>query len=558
MVHRAPRSRNLTLHRLWRTPADPAGLIDALDQEQLNLLEQFEFTAVTVGGAAGLWVQGSYRTRDGESAEWCAAASRTTGQAVHFVDARSAGLLLLIIDGRSYAIGYGQGFRLLSSDEKDRRFGLEFAIRALDPKHVSKLMRRRPGHRGRTEVTRMPEGSPIWAFDVTDAYADLVGSASGKSESFQLTHTKADKPVPVDGGVGLHIRLATDPIEMVADIRTIAEVLARERQPELEFADRVRPLYDKTLLAQLEADFEALLSSTPDEVRHRLSSVVPTELAELVDDVRTFKVTLGGGTRTTTEIAVENLLNRASILQAGTRVRAFREGRITAFQDDGASYSVGDARAIDWLEAVLPVDDQHFALVDGQWYEIDAGYQVRLQEHVEELLAVHSDLVLPDWRPHHTEGQYNDAAGLDPDLGLVCLDRKGVRDEFHRRWGFEACDLLGPDNELIHVKKASGSSPLSHLFMQACVAVQGLEGSSTARTRFRELVRKHGRGRELAEGFEPTKVVFGILLKAGEEVTSKTLFPFAQAALVQASRFLHSARIDVEVRAIHLADVRSD
>ncbi|WP_432874810.1 TIGR04141 family sporadically distributed protein [Kribbella sp. CA-245084] len=558
MVTRTPRARKVTLHRLWRTPVEAAALIDVLDQEQLDALENLDLDAVTVAGAPGLWVEGSFRTTDGESAEWCVAASRTTGRQVHFVDSRSAGLLLLMVDGRTYAIGYGQGHRLLSSDEKDRRFGLEFAIRALDPKQVSKVMRRRPGARGRTEVTRIPSGSTIWAFDVSDAHADLVGGAGGKSEGFQLTHTRPEQSVPVDGGVGLQIRLATDPAELVADIRTIATVLSRERKAELEFADRMRPLQDTDLLARLDAGLEEMLSSNLDEVEHRLSSVVPTDLADQIDDVRAFKVRLGGTSRIATEITVENLLGRAHILKPGTRLQAFREGRISAYTDDGCSYQIGSAKAIEWLEGIATLGDHHFALVDGHWYEIDTEYQVRLRHAVRELLHVRSDLELPAWRKGESEGDYNDNAALDPDLGLVCLDRKGVRDEFHTRWGFEACDLLGPDNELIHIKKASGSSPLSHLFMQACVAIQGLEGSPEARARFRELVHKHGRGRELPEDFRPAKIVFGILLKSGEQITPETLFPFAQVALVQAVRLLQSARIEVEVRSIHLTDLDPD
>jgi uncharacterized protein (TIGR04141 family) len=553
VVTRTPRARQLTLHRLWRTPDDPAALVDVLDQEQLDALEDFDVDAVTVAGSSGLWVEGSFRTSGGESAEWCVAASRTTGRLVHFVDSRSAGLLLLIVDKRTYAIGYGQGHRLLSGDEKDRRFGLEFAIRALDPKQVSKLMRRRLGARGRTEVTRMPSGSSIWAFEVSDAYADLVGGAGGKSESLQLTHTRPDRPVPVDGGVGLRIRLATDPAELVADIRTIAQVLDRERIADLEFADRMRPLQDTDTVARLDDDLEVMLSSNADEVGHRLSSVVPMELADTIDDVRAFKVRLNGASRRETEVTAENLLNRAHILRAGTRLQAFREGRISAYADDGCNHLLGGTKAIEWLEAVTTIDDRHFALVDGHWYEIDTDYQERLRRAVGELLAVRSDLVLPDWRAGQSERTYNENAALDPDLDLVCLDRKGVQDEFHTHWGFEACDLLGPGNELIHVKKASGSSPLSHLFMQACVAIQGLEGSPQARTRFRELVQQHGRGRELPSDFKPSKIVFGILLKAGEEITPRTLFPFSQVALVQAARLLQSARIEVEVRSIHLA-----
>src|SRR4051794_20652108 len=129
VVTRIPRARQVTLQRLWRTPDDSAALVDVLDQEQFDALEDFDVDAVAVAGSPGLWVEGSFRTTDGESAEWCSAASRTTGRQVHFVDSRSAGLLLLIVDKRTYAIGYGQGHRLLAGDEKDRRFGLEFAIR---------------------------------------------------------------------------------------------------------------------------------------------------------------------------------------------------------------------------------------------------------------------------------------------------------------------------------------------------------------------------------------------------------------------------------------------
>lgn len=83
---------------------------------------------------------------------------------MHFADRHSAGLLQLIVDDAAYAIAYGQGYRVLPGEIKDHRFGLEFAIRALDLTHVHKLMRRRPGagsllpqpspHRGRRTAPR--------------------------------------------------------------------------------------------------------------------------------------------------------------------------------------------------------------------------------------------------------------------------------------------------------------------------------------------------------------------------------------------------------------------
>jgi hypothetical protein len=215
---KVPRTRVVTLHRLWRTPADRDGLFDVLDLEQLDGLDNLDLSAVNLASHPGLWVEGTFRTR---------------------------------------------------------RFGLEFATRALDPKQIHKLLRRRPASRGRTEVTLMPSGPPIWAFDVADTYAHLVGRASGKSETIQLTHSNPQRPTPIDGGVGLQIRLATDPADLVADIQTIAGVLDLERRSELEFIDRIRPVQDDALLIALEPQLEAMLGASSTRSGTRSAALCP-------------------------------------------------------------------------------------------------------------------------------------------------------------------------------------------------------------------------------------------------------------------------------------------
>lgn len=47
--------------------------------------------------------------------------------------------------------------------------------------------------------------------------------------------------------------------------------------------------------------------------------------------------------------------------------------------------------------------------------------------------------------------------------------------------------------------------------------------------------------------FIPTKVVFAILLKKGDQIAASTLFPFPQVTLAHTSRILQSHQIDVEV-----------
>lgn len=128
-----------------------------------------------------------------------------------------------------------------------------------------------------------------------------------------------------------------------------------------------------------------------------------------------------------------------------------------------------------------------------------------------------------------------------------------MRDPLGARSALEICDLLGPDNELIHVKRAAGSAPLSHLFSQGLVSAQSLVTSPMVRERFVETVKGLPRGRVLPTDFKPTKVVYAILLENGKDLTPETLFPFSQATLAHAARILGMYGIVVEVIGIPAA-----
>ena len=122
-----------------------------------------------------------------------------------------------------------------------------------------------------------------------------------------------------------------------------------------------------------------------------------------------------------------------------------------------------------------------------------------------------------------------------------------MRSPLGARSSVEACDLLGPANELIHVKRASGSAPLSHLFFQGLISAETLKASATARDQFAAAVAALHRGRVLPKDFTPRKVVYAILLENGNQVSADTLFPFSQATLAHAARTLRMYDMSVEV-----------
>lgn len=164
------------------------------------------------------------------------------------------------------------------------------------------------------------------------------------------------------------------------------------------------------------------------------------------------------------------------------------------------------------------------------------------------LFTAEPPLDLPAWntKADRTEYDYNVlVAAARPEF--IRLDHEMVRGPLRRRGRVEICDLLGPNNELVHVKRAKGAWPLSHLFFQGLVSAQSLINSPDTRREFADRVRSRGKGRTVSLDFVPQKVVFAIMLENGKKLTADTLFPFAQAALADTARFLQSHRIEVEV-----------
>jgi uncharacterized protein (TIGR04141 family) len=203
------------------------------------------------------------------------------------------------------------------------------------------------------------------------------------------------------------------------------------------------------------------------------------------------------------------------------------------------------------LTAEVPQGADRLLLHEGTWYEMGAEHRTFLRREIEQLLTQPRSVVLPGWRPGMPEREYNESvAGGRP--GFVSLDRHLLHTKQHRH-GFEACDLLGPNDELIHVKRAGGSAPLSHLFAQGVTSADALCHSADARTRFVEMVRRRDPGRAIdLASFRPRKVVYGIALDRGREVTVDSLYTFAQVALYHAMKSLRVDGVDVEVVTVPL------
>jgi uncharacterized protein (TIGR04141 family) len=536
----------MTLYRLTGIGAAPERMLEVFDAPDLDDLGA-NIEVIDLAGCQALFIEADFHDDD---SEWCADAQVTTGLPIVHERHDSAGLLLPAVDGVVYALGYGGGHRLIPDELKDTRFGLSFVARRLDPDQVQGLVRRVIGAAGRVDSTLAPGGLPLWTLAL-DGSIDVVRRLGGRMRDLPVTFSASDdRPVRVEGGVGLRIRLGVKAADLVADIRRIARVL-REEQPHaaLEFVDHIKPVGDELVHVQLDADLDARLGR-PDP-----PGVVAVTPASVLDDgatARGYRVRIGSVPCDMETFDSDVLLRRCRVQPEGKRTRALRHGRIDAFADRRYEQRLGGAKAVKWIEATASLGSHRYFLMEGEWYEIRGEYLAEKRAEIAGLFKAVPSLDLPEWdrRVHPDEGDYNEyvprARG-----GYVCLDKKNVRTDLHRTHGVEMCDLLGPDDELIHVKRAEKSTALSHLFAQALVAVRTLVLSSEARAGFAATVAARGKERTVPADFMPKKVVFAILLDRHDEVSPDTLFPFSQVTLAQTARMLHAHHVEVEVVGIN-------
>lgn len=532
------------LHRLSTVEPTPEAMFDALDHAQLDEFEA-DITPIDVAGSPGLLVTGA----DTKLAEGPELLATTTG--AHIApceEVRFTGLLMLAVDDITYAYSMGTGFRLIPEKRKDKRFGLSFAIRSLAPDQVKDITRMVPGTRGRVDATTIPCAAPVWRFGLR-RHKEIVRRIGGRLHDVELTSTRGGRqPVGVQGSTGLKVRLGVRADALVSDIQKIAAICAKPPDPALEFVDNVCPVGDPVLRDRLERRLDALLGS-PDGVPENLGLAVPTSCLERYGEARSFTIKVGAATLERPELYLADIVGRARIQRAGRRPAALRNGYVA--MQAGADDPLDRTRAIDWIDVDVDVDTRRYFLMDGDWYKVGEQYLRSVRRQITELLGSDCSVSLPEWYvgtetdKGWIEERYN--AEVHGKLGLINLNKALVPTRLHRGNGVEICDLLGPGNELIHVKHAEKSGPLSHLFYQGVVSVETLRHDLDAKARFAETVRRKGSGRTLPDDYLPRKVIFAILLKKGASLTADTLFPFSQISLLDAVHTFHFEGIDVEV-----------
>ncbi|MFF3391711.1 DUF6119 family protein [Streptomyces sp. NPDC002669] len=540
-------TRKTSLYRL-NAPAGPGLDLHALVEKRYRDREGFTASPVDHAGVVGLLVTGSIER---ERAEWCDALSELTGADVQVAGRTSSGLLLVSTEQAVYAVTYGMGHHMIDPARLDLGFGLQFALRSLDQDGINLVRRHLMDTRGRTDENSAARGGSLRDLG-TEWIGSIVSKITGTAIDLPFTHTSASRRSLgvscTDSSISLP--LGRSPQQFLNDLRVIEDACTQPTPlPGLESLARVRSLSRRGRTAVVKRLNEQLDLYLGDPHATGLALNYPGECAAHVTETRAVRIMRGSRVIAVDDVDIGDIRQFVRDRPDGRRLSTLKDVRVQLFADEECREPLSPAiPGHRWITAEVRSGAAHHFYWQGSWYEIGAEFVQALRDDVTELLNRPSGVVLPAWPVGRTtdEDWFNKEAAKQP--GYDLFDKKNVHTGTFRGGGLEICDVLGPEGQLIMVKKADkGSSSLSHLCAQVRTAVEALRYDVEVREKFL------GRVAELRPNSSPEDilatptVVLAIRLKYGVPITADSLFAFSQVTLLQTALALQGMGAKAEV-----------
>lgn len=383
---------------------------------------------------------------------WIAFLSLGVPQLEGLFNANSAAALLLRASGRIFAVTFGYGRNLLALDAFEREFGLRVALNIINPETL------------RSVDARTFEELTVMTRSQTSRAAGL--------ENFRISQAqdilKAITGIPQDPAFGNRVTGAdAAKVTYVPTVDGLAakcdQLFAAYRSDNYRqrfgFIDQLRAVRDP---AKIEALNEVVVSQLQTREMENVH-FAPPEVVDL-EDIESFifeGLSDEGAADIDASRYCELMANPDSI-----SINELRHRKVGALYG-GAAEPLYRWRLYDCIVAEVQFESKLFVLSGGTWYEVDPTFSGRIARDVETRLGDNN--LLPAALQNEDERTYNGRISNERDFHL--LDRRTVVPTGGRT-PIEFCDLMTTDKQLIHVKRRSRSSTLSHLFSQGVVSAE--------------------------------------------------------------------------------------
>jgi uncharacterized protein (TIGR04141 family) len=383
----------------------------------------------------------------------------------------ASGLLLLKSSDRFFALTFGYGRSFLDLSKVEHRFGLRVALNRIDPSQIRSIDTKTFEDLVVTKITQVSKSSELPTFGV-DISRDILRAATGEPRDKRLAKR-------LSGSDALVLNVDTAATDLCS---LCSELLAAYRE------DTYREHFawiDHLALVDEPGLLDALDQQLVEQLRVGDTSSTHIAMPEAIgwEDIDVFTI---AGTR---NVEYDDLDLDEYLSHLGDR-----RAEITVDRLKGRRVSVRFARSGDFdprwtlyqcLVSEQRVDSKLHVLIEGRWFVVSES----LVSEVDQFAASVSPgaLTLLEARSGESEKAYNERLATGSGSELLLLDAQ-IRRPGGASSGIELCDLLATNGELVHVKRRSRSSTLSHLFAQGTVSATTFVQDGTFRDAIRAAI----------------------------------------------------------------------
>lgn len=368
----------------------------------------------------------------------------------------ASGLLLLQVDDHTFALTFGYGRSFLDPARIERRFGLKVALNLIDDRQIRSLDTKKFDEMVVSTNTQTSRTTELPTFGV-DILRDILRAVTGKAP--QASDYKS-----LSGADALVLGVDKPVTDLPALLRDLySHYTADKYKAAFGWVDHLSEVKDPTLVNALDEQLVTQLNATDTTTTHM---AMPENLEW--EDIEHFLI-VPTRTKTYDELDLDEYLAQQATRAANLTVDLLKSRKVSV---KFLRSPEADTR---WSVYQCLVSEQRrggvlYALIEGRWFSI-ADSLVRQVDAAVSAIPT-ATVTLPAGLPGESEGDYN-ARAVSASADLALLDKELVAPDGSKT-KIEFCDLISTDGSLVHVKRKTRSSTLSHLFAQGHVSAEAL------------------------------------------------------------------------------------
>ncbi|MDR1694850.1 MAG: TIGR04141 family sporadically distributed protein [Lactobacillaceae bacterium] len=376
----------------------------------------------------------------------------------------------------TFAITFGTGFHMLKSDSYIPNFGLKCILNLIpESEGLRKISKYDISSTPKQTSEQLSKKGSQTDFNIntqTDILTGVTGTISDKNKRLIKFVGKT-----ISGASSLSLSIRAD----INNIDTLLRFLSKRYQFK-KYENKGFSWIDNVFYVKND---KILLDRLDDELNKKLSNITKEDdkmwiaVPEIIkwENIKGFRYCRKNSKETFDDI---NLIDLKTMIKKSPNkdfnVERLKNSYIYAAssEEKKISYSWD---AFQCLNAEITIShngkNKTYMLINKGWYEINQDFLTNTNNKFSNFFSQSSGINYIDYN-HDDEQKYNEALALN--TGFLCLDRKMVS-YGGKTSRIEVCDLLDiQNNHLIHIKRYSGSSVLSHLFAQGLISAESLIG----------------------------------------------------------------------------------